>query len=408
MAPNYFVRDRIFKFEIVFSLLINLLKNSYQTELDRFFQALDKKDIPERIVTKQAFSKARMKLDFEAFIEINDDTVAFFYKEHKPLTWNGFTLMAIDGSTVQVPDNKECRNYFGIQKSQGKDCPIARVSQIYDALNKITVEALIGKYDVGELEMAATHFMKLMPKDLVLLDRGYPAYWLFNLILSQNADFCARITTSGWNVVKDFVASGETEKIILLNAPPSSLKMCKELGLDTNPIALRLVRVELETGEIEVLITSLLDVEKYSSEIFEELYHQRWPVEEDYKTLKYRIELGNWSGETVLSVYQDFHAKVLAKNLTAVLAFPAIEQIKDQSSGGKKQPRQLNFAQAISTMKNSIMLLLNRPRKAITDMLRKLYKIFYISTEPIRKGRKYPRKQKVRPRPFHKCYKSTR
>jgi hypothetical protein len=77
------------------------------------------------------------------------------------------------------------------------------------------------------------------------------------------------------------------------------------------------------------------------------LYHKRWPVEEDYKIMKTRIEVGNFSGKSALSVYQDFHAKVFAKNLTSVLAFPANAIVK-KNNEGNKHDRQINFTQAIS------------------------------------------------------------
>jgi hypothetical protein len=40
------------------------------------------------------------------------------------------------------------------------------------------------------------------------------------------------------------------------------------------------VRIELDSGETEVLITSLLDQTRYPYAVFKDLYHQRWPVEE--------------------------------------------------------------------------------------------------------------------------------
>jgi hypothetical protein len=55
---------------------------------------------------------------------------------------------------------------------------------MFDVLNKITVDAIISPKAIGERELCEGHFLKLMPNDLVLLDRGCPAYWLFNLILS--------------------------------------------------------------------------------------------------------------------------------------------------------------------------------------------------------------------------------
>ena len=82
------------------------------------------------------------------------------------------------------------------------------------------------------------------------------------------------------------------------------------MGLDIIPLHLRLIRVELDTGEIEALITSMTDKQKYPQKIFKDLYHKRWPVEVDYLFMKERLELGNFSGQSSLSVYQDFHAKI--------------------------------------------------------------------------------------------------
>jgi len=52
--------------------------------------------------------------------------------------------------------------------------------------------------------------------------------------------------------------------------------------VEIDPIKCRFICIELSTGEKEVLITSLLDAEEYPYELFEELYHLRWGVEESY------------------------------------------------------------------------------------------------------------------------------
>ena len=55
---------------------------------------------------------------------------------------------------------------------------------MFDPLNKISVDAIISPKSEGERELAAFHFLNLLPEDLVRLDRGYPPYWLLNLITS--------------------------------------------------------------------------------------------------------------------------------------------------------------------------------------------------------------------------------
>ena len=97
------------------------------------------------------------------------------------------------------------------------------------------------------------------------------------------------------------------------------------------PLKLRLIRIEND-GKIAVLITSLIDTKGYPIDIFSGLYHQRWPIEEDYKTIKCRMELENFSGKSALSVYQDFHAKVFAKNLVWMMAFPVQVRLDENTS----------------------------------------------------------------------------
>jgi len=178
------------------------------------------------------------------------------------------------------------------------------------------------------------------------------------------------------------------------------------MGFDTTAITARLIRVELDSGETEVLITSLLDLEAFPKELFSDLYHLRWPVEEDYKTLKYRIQIENFSGKTVHSVYQDFHAKVFSKNLTAVIATTTREQIIKKSEK-LKYTHQINFAQALSKMKDTIVLFFSSSRGRINSYIDQVRNIFIKTTEAIRPDRKYPRKHRVKQKRFFLEYKTT-
>lgn len=103
-----------------------------------------------------------------------------------------------------------------------------------------------------------------------------------------------------------------------------------------------MLRAALESGETEILVTALTDMNKFSYDLFSERYHLRWPVEEDYKTIKYRLEVENFSGKSVLSVYQDFHAKLFSKNLAAAIASTTKKQILKKSEKFK-YAHQINF-----------------------------------------------------------------
>jgi len=403
-----FTRKRSLPFQTLFLFFINFIKGSYQDELDHFFKALFRIDVPVVFVSKMALSLARRKLKYSAFIEFNRHLTEFFYEHFRnSKTWHGFNLLAIDGSTLKLFKYKDIKDHFGIMKPKnGPARPMARVSQMFDVLNKISIDAIVSPYQVGERQLLTTHLLNLLPNDLLLLDRGYPAYWIFNLIMSQGNQFCARISKQ-WKIVQEFIDSGSQGTLIELNASHQSKIECLDMGLEVAPLKLRLIRVELDNGEIEVLITSLVDQQKYPNEIFKDLYHKRWPIEVDYLFMKERIEVGNFSGKSALSVYQDFHSKVLAKNLVTVLATPVQETIK-QDSKEKKHTHQMNMTQAFSKSKDTLFLLFERPRDIVLQLIQEIHALFRAVTEPIRPGRTFKRKHKLNKRDHYMNYKPCR
>ncbi|WP_260854132.1 transposase [Paraburkholderia sp. BCC1886] len=82
---------------------------------------------------------------------------------------------------------------------------------------------------------------------------------------------------------------------------------------------MRLIRDVTSSGPVRVLMTSLLDGQRYPAASFGALYHQRWRVEEAFKRLKHRLRLEAGAGLDYLALQQDFGAKILADNLCALL-----------------------------------------------------------------------------------------
>lgn len=401
-TPQAFTRKRSLPFVSVLLFLMNLVKRALQDELDEFFNLASAEVVAARVVTKSAFCQARQKLHAGAFIELQRVQVTYFYTHFPCRTWYGLRLWAVDGSTAQLLSTPDIRAHFGQEEAP---VPLARVSQMFDVLNDVTVDALIGPLAAGEREYAACHFAHLGPGDLILLDRGYPAFWLFVLIVAAGADFCARMPIGVWNVVNAFVASGQREQIIDLCPCTAARHACRTRHLSTQPLKVRLLRIELESGQVEVLLTTLLDPERYPHAVFKALYHRRWPVEEDYTVMKSRLEVENWSGKSALTVYQDFYAKLFTKNLTAMLAFPAQEMVTQQSQG-KQYTYQINFTHALSKMKDTVVCLFQRAE--VLHLLTRLWDVWTHTIEPIRPQRKYPRPKSTRHKRFSMTYKPLR
>ena len=94
--------------------------------------------------------------------------------------------------------------------------------------------------------------------------------------------------------------------------------------------------------------------------------------------MKCRIEVGRFSGFSVLSVYQDFHAKVFSKNLTAIMSNTVTSQI-EMKYLKNKYPYQINFTQALSKMKDTIVILFYRTRKAISKIISLILHLFILT-----------------------------
>jgi hypothetical protein len=381
---------------------LNLTKGSYQQELDNFFNVANPgSNPPAQVVTKSALSQARKQLSHTAFIDLNRQAVDAYYAAHPGLkTWHGFRLCAIDGSQLRVPDEPDIIATFGVNpgKDNQKACPLALVSVYYDVLNHISIDSSINHTAASERDCAAAHLNYAHPNDLSILDRGYNAFWLYAIYQATGRYFCMRAKINQGLLYQQFAGSGKAQAVITLEANRCSVEQCLERGLPTQPLKLRLIRVELEDGEVEVLISNLMDEQAFPVSAFKELYHLRWGAEENYKRLKQWVEIENFSGKSALSVKQDFYAKVLSTNLTAMVANAAQQQV-DKATAHRRHDYQVNFAQALSKMKNTLVELLLLTARKLQDKLEALIDYIACTIEPLRRGRSYSRsnsKQKNR------------
>jgi len=220
--------------------------------------------------------------------------------------------------------------------------------------------------------LAGEHLAATRANDLILYDRGYPAFWLLALHHQEQRRFCARMLLAFSREVSAFVASGKNSEAVLFTPGPHARQHCQTYGLATDPIPLRLIRVKLKSGEIEGLATSLLEEQTYPSTWFKHLYHLRWGVEEGYKREKCR----SWVAQAIADrLYRD-----------------------------RQHTYRVNFAQALSKRKDNLARLFvsNSSRQLLTALILAMA----TSVEAVRPDRLYPRKIKpAKLHPFHPNYK---
>jgi hypothetical protein len=178
---------------------------------------------------------------------------------------------------------------------------------------------------------------------------------------------------------------------VWLYAPPDQRAECQRLGLPLK-LRVRFVSVRLPTGELEVLVTSLLNETVYPTEEFLQVYHCRWGQETFHLMLKGRLELENFSGRTTEAVRQDVQAAVLLANLESLLSEPA-ESALEKQRAAESQPRKINRSNSYHGLKLKLLELLSSDTPPAV-VLSKLMVFFQGSPVPTRPDRRAERRRR--------------
>lgn len=232
-------------------------------------------------------------------------------------------MVAGDGTTLYLPTThpdtiREGGDGFGCCHTDTGIYSLARASALCEVSTGLILLADLASDAKDERSMLAAQLDHLQPDDLLVLDRGYPANWLFALLYAKQQHFCIRLKLDFSNQVRAFVASGASSAVIEVSPNSSQRKDFIARNVPWQPFKLRLVRVPLKTGQAEVLATSLLDKTQWPADCFAELYHKRWRIEEAFRNLKCRLKLEQFGGETPQAIRQEFHAAILLHNLATI------------------------------------------------------------------------------------------
>ncbi len=358
-------------------------------ELDKCFQALGKM----QEITASALTHARRKLLPEAFIALNDTLVQNFYACDSSIEKSGIKrILAVDGSRIELPETEEIISEFGRANKQADAKPQALASSLFDIVNKIAIDFSLNPCCASENHVAVKHLKQISQGDLLIFDRGYKSLWLMLAIVQAGADFLIRLPSNAFKEVEYFLKSDLQENIVTLQPGITARKQCLKLGIEAKPLKVRLVKATLDSGETEVLITSLLDESLYPYSLFKELYHLRWGIEEGYKTLKCSLEVESFTGKTPHAIYQEFYASLFLSNLQAIITRE--KDVQDEinlKSRNRKYDYQENRTSALFYVKEKIVSLFTE--NYIEQIIKFIKNKIVQNILPIRPGRQYARKK---------------
>jgi hypothetical protein len=403
VKSKFFTRKRVLTFSIVLLLLLQKSVKSLQLVLNEFFGRLSMY-VPLTVLTvsNSAFSQARQKLSHTAFIELHHTAVVgTYYADDQYQTWEGFRLIAVDGSKIRLPDTPEIRKAFGtvsVKNQSGIDLgeqPWALASVYYDLLNEIPLDAILAHGKAYEVDVAVTQLRALQANDLLIGDMNYPSYrFLAELSVlrqTRGCHFLFRCSSGSFTPARELFASDKRDSLIVtLTVPRDKRREITRLGLP-HQIRLRFIRVVLDDGTVEVLVTSLVDERRYPTCLFKELYHLRWGVETLYDRLKNLLCLENFSGTTVEAVKQDFYATIFICGIEAILTEDASTMLESKTPRNRS-PQQVNHMVSFNALKNHIIALFFSD-EPVTDLCAKLTRLFLTNPVCVRPNRQVDRKK---------------
>lgn len=370
-SPTAFTRNRTLTLPRMAALMMSGMCASVQTELDALFGALGSHDGRTRAVSAQAFSKARRGLSAELFELARARMMSLAQAHIDSMRWHGLRLVAADGSRLRV----STRRGHALRADH-------YAFALFLPGAELTLHAALHPADGAERQMLFEALDVLQPHtDLLLLDRGFIGNTMVAAIAQRGIEFCMRVDARNWRCVTTFARSGKAEQVVTLEAP--SKRDAGDYELTRTPTTVRLIRDVTPGGRVRVLMTSLLDGERYPAASFGALYHQRWRVEEAFKRIKHRLRLEAVTGLDYLALQQDFGAKILADNLCTLLS--DLDAPHEDRSASRP-----NRVYALGALKPILGACLLRLRRAL-DRLAGVLEIIHQTRCRIQPLRSYPR-----------------
>ena len=402
VCPKDFTRNRKLGFKELSLFMLRTLKQNIQVELQKFLD--DIKGCVHSFTTS-AFVQGRKKIKPDMFLDLNTAIASDFYQDNDSSVqlYKGHRLLAIDGSTINLPRSPSTIAEYGFCNNQKKtdDVIIARVSVFYDVLNEIAIDGRLSPFSVGEVTLAREQLQLAEDGDIVIMDRAYTSFGAMWQMVQSGVHFICRCKASYSNATKQFLLSGKNEDKVSLK--PKQNGSFKGLSYDRNAtLNLRMLRIPLKTGEYEILVTSLLNGKTYPYEDFEKLYFRRWAIETYYNRFKHIIGVEHFSGTSPEFILQEFYCALYMSNMQTILTIDAQQQARKKYEH-RTYEYKVNASLSLCFIRNKLVELFTS--KTGKEAMGELTQLFVKNVVPIKPNRNFDRKtdkyrQRTKPKQF--------
>lgn len=344
-------RHRDCAFSDTILTIMNFSMNRLNTELFHFFA-----DKLKSIPSKSAFCQQRKKFNDKLFPHLMKSFYDAFSTSNK---YKGYTLMAVDGTDINLPTDRRDEIYRVKQARSDNYFFQMHVNALYNICDNRFHSIVTQPRPQMNENAAFCHLVDegdFDEKTIFIADRGYVSLNTLAHLTERNKLFLIRAkkpdTTA--SLLHNLIESDhETDQSITVSVTRSKRNI-KKYNLSCYKIArkdrvfepipvwdydavyrlpLRVVCIQLDTGTYEYLITNLPS-DDFSVSDLKKLYHMRWNIETSFRNLKYALALVYLHSVNRDFIIQEIYAKLILYNFASLL--------HRYAEKGKKAPKKEN------------------------------------------------------------------
>lgn len=395
-----FSRKRKISFTDTILSVLSLEKSSSKHEMLKYF------DFSADTPSLSALIQQRSKLCPEAFeILFRDFTNSFSFDK----TFNGYRLLAVDGSDICIPRDPKDPETYRISDPYGKGYNLLHLNALYDILSRTYIDAVlqpcnsINEYS-AMCDMIDRFRQSSNDKVIFIADRGYTSFNVMAHAIENNTRFLIRARDEGSrNMLSTLSLPSDPEFDIdferwltrrntkAAREQPDIYKNISSRPFDYLPqhskslyyIRFRIVRFQLPGGGSETVFTNLPAYE-FGIDQLKALYFKRWGIETSFRELKYTVGLAYFHSRKKQLIMQEIFARLILYNFCEIITGLIIIEKKD-----RKCNYQVNFTMAIYICIEFLRRKESAPKMNVISLINS-----YIL--PVRPGRNSPRYIKAR------------
>jgi hypothetical protein len=316
---------------------------------------------------------------------------AWAHSSARAHAWRGLAVYGADGTTVRVPDSIENRQHFGGQDTRWDGTsgyPLARAVTLMALRSHILAGMRFGPYTAPEKTLASDLWPLVPDHSLTVVDRGF---FSARILIGLERDGIQRhwLTRAKSSIAYTRIerfASGDE----LIELKVSKDAQYKDRSMPKT-WRMRAIRYQRRGFKPQLILTSLLDPDRFPAAEIVALYHERWEIELGYNEVK-RVMLAR--EETTRSksprgVAQELWGLGIAYNLVRYEA----ERVAAEAGVA---PTRISFVAALNFIESALRTWGTDNTGRLPERLVRLREDLTHFVLPERRERSYPRHVKIK------------